>query len=183
MPISVAGCFSCLARLFVGISWLWFACALVFLTDSACPFEILFCLITTGLLIGVFWVLLTAVWMRLIRMPVCFWWYSVPLVGLLAFVLAVPDVGFRTRVMLSERALADDVERVRNDGLPPDGARRVGLFKVNYTEERDKGVYLFTSQGFFDRHGIAHIPPGSKVPPRISVRPLFGLWFRFEERF
>ena len=175
--------FPLLARLVVGLAWGWFAFAILWLTDAACMLLNLLALVGCGFLIGLFWIVVTAIWPYLLRRPFCIVWFTVPLVGMIGVGLACTDVGLRTRVMLCEWALAADVERVRAEGVQAEHTRTVGLFTVEDTRTYDDGVYLFTSQSFMNWHGVAHIPRGSRVAPRMSVRHLYGQWYSFEWRF
>lgn len=172
------------ALIVVGVAWNWFALALFYLTDSACPFLAAGVLLCTGPLIGILWLAASCYWpCRLFVGPKLAVWLSVPAAGALAVALATSDAGFRARVALSEKALARHVDRVAAAGAGDNNPHQVGLFHVYNTQFYNGGVYLFTSSSFINCHGVAHIPPGSKVAPRFWVRRLYGDWYGFEWKF
>jgi hypothetical protein len=164
-------------------AWGWLVAALPFLSDAACNTFVELGLLASGALIGLAWVVLTA--LRLSLLPGSFrWqWLSVPLAGILGFALLVTDWDLAVRVALSESALRRHVESVPPDAPSDETQRWIGLFHVEETEEYDGAVYLFTCQSFINRHGVAYIPPGSKVAPRMRVSHLYGSWYSFEWRF
>jgi hypothetical protein len=164
-------------------SWIWFLFALLYFTDAACPFTAFLALAGSGFLLGVAWFVLTAVWPHLVRYPACFLWLTVPLVGLLACVLLLTGIGFVLRVALSEGALRECVANTAAAGGPKGGPSRVGLFQVEEVMVYREGVYFYTTWGFLDRHGVAYLPPGSELAPRIGVRHLYGRWYSFKWRF
>jgi len=84
---------------------------------------------------------------------------------------------------ISEESLQSYVASVPAGALPDRTRRWVGLFRVEETEEYGGAIYLYTSHGFLDRHGIAFLPPGTTPAPRMSVRHLFGPWYNFTWRF
>jgi hypothetical protein len=61
----------------------------------------------------------------------------------------------------------------------------VGLFLVDGTENRGGAVFLYTSTGWLNRHGVACIPPGleSRYFERRRTWPLLGPWHTFEWKF
>ena len=110
-------------------------------------------------------------------------WFSVPFAGALAIGLALTDWGLMLRVALCEAELADYAATVSAEGLPADLPGRVGLFHVDWVTTYDGGVYFYTATSFLNRHGVAHLPPGSKPAPRTFVRHLYGRWYRFDWLF
>jgi hypothetical protein len=95
----------------------------------------------------------------------------------------VTDLGLTLRVALCEAALRDYAAKVSAEGVRDEPPRWVGLFQVEEATVFDRGVYLYTSWSFLNRHGVAHLPPGSKPAPRTSLRHLYGSWYSFEWRF
>jgi hypothetical protein len=169
-------------RVLVVACWVWLLFALIYFTDAACPFPICLAMLGSGLLIGFVWIGLSALWPWLFRRPTRMVWLSVPAAGFLGL-LCLSDLALALRVKLCEGALSEYVAGVAANGEPPQTEIAVGLFQVRYTQAYDGGVYLFTSQGFLNQHGIAHLSPNSKPPPRISVRHLYGPWYTFMWRF
>jgi hypothetical protein len=170
-------------RLFVVLAWLWFLLAIPFVTDAACRFDAFLLLAWSGGLIGFVWLVVTLVYPALLKRPTRLRWLSVPLAGLLVVVLMVTGWGLLVRVFLCEGSLQDSVANVPANSEADWSPRRVGLFWVEDVKEYDGGVYLFTTQSFVSRHGVAHIPDGIQVAPRVSVRHLYGSWYSFEWRF
>src|SRR5262249_6436668 len=182
MDNEISGRLPLTARILIGITSLWFAFAVVYLTDAACDFTIFFALLCSGIAIGFVWVIITLLSHRLRTKPSCLW-FSVPLGGAVASVLAVRGAGLALRVYLCDGALGEYVVSVPPEGIRKEQAQWIGLFRVEEATVCDGGVYLYTSQSWLNRHGVAHIPIGSKVAPRTSVQHLYGQWFRFEWRF
>jgi hypothetical protein len=168
----------------IAAAWLWFLAALPFFTDAACDFFVFFVLGFAGVLIGISWLTLTSALPRLRRPPTLWWWLSVPMVGILACVLLASDWPFALRVALSERALQRHVDAFPRDTPPDRVPRWVGLLHVNETEESDGAVFIYTSTSYLNRHGVAHIPPGSNPMLKIVRRQhLYGDWYKFEWKF
>jgi hypothetical protein len=60
----------------------------------------------------------------------------------------------------------------------------VGLFLVEGIEEFQGAIFLYTSNGFINRYGIAYVPPGTELPPRrFLIKNLSGNWYSFGWRF
>jgi hypothetical protein len=182
MAKDVSSCFPVSARILLRVAWLWFAVAVVYLTDAACFFMTFFALLGSGMVIGFVWVIFTHLWPRLLSKPIRRFWLSIPLAGVLAVILAT-DIGLLLRVSLCDRVLRDHVTSVAPHGVKEEQSRWIGLFQVDETRVYDGGVYLYTSHSWLNRHGIAHIPVGSKLAPRTNLRHLYGQWFSFEWRF
>ncbi len=172
------------AKLLAVFACLWLLVALPFVTDAACP---LFA--TLGL--AIHWLILAFAWLFGLWAPFLVrsssarrWWLSAGIAGLLGLLLAFTDVGFMFRVALSERALGAYVATVPSGTKNSSHSNRlVGLFLVDGTEENNGAVVLYTSSGFLDRYGIAYVPPGAIPPSGVSVKHLFGPWYRFKWRF
>ncbi len=125
------------------------------------------------------WLIFTLLHPMLLSRAIAPIWLTVPLAGLLGIVLVTTEVGLLARVALSDTALRKHIAKAQ----PAAPQCWVGLFQVEESRSYDGGVYLFTSHSWLNRHGVAHIPAGSKIAPRIRVRHLYGEWFRFEWKF
>jgi hypothetical protein len=166
----------------VGFAWLWFVVAVESFTGAGYYFPILVLLFYGGVTIGVVWVIMsfknwTILWKSARKR-----WLSVPLVGVLGFVLAVTQWGFMARTKVSEDRLRTYVEAVR-PGTSQRAPQWVGLFRVEETEEYEGAVYLYTGHAFINRVGLAYMPPGAQPPEGIGVKHLFDDWYTFEWRF
>jgi hypothetical protein len=111
------------------------------------------------------------------------WWLAVPATAIFGAALQVADVGLTLRVALCEDSLDRFVATVKPGGKGDHEPRWVGLFRVDYVQEYEGGVYLFTSDSFINQNGVAHLPNGAPVAPRMRVRHLYGPWYNFEWRF
>jgi hypothetical protein len=167
------------------LAWLWVTVALVFLTDVSCSFGV-----GVGLL--VFWVVLALQWliMGLAGLPDLrskrFWWIAAGVAGCFGLVLTFTDVGLVVRTALSRPWLDAYAQKVAVDTRDQlHEPRWVGLFRVDGTENRDGAVFLYTSYGFFNRYGLAYIPPSmqSRKFNRIRTHPMLGRWYTFEWKF
>jgi len=166
------------ARLIIVGGWAWLLLALIYFTDAACQIFIFLAIGVGGIIIGAVWIALSFMWPRLLRRPARKVWLSVPLASLLGL-LSLSNLGLVLRIKLCEGALSEYVANVSANGVPAEPDEWVGLFKVDDTWVYDGGVYLFTSTSFLNHHGVAHLPPGSKPPGRITVRHLYGSWYSF----
>lgn len=171
-------------RVLAWLAGLWLAFALVFLTDASC-----FILIGFGLAFG--WLVLVLLWAVLAAVePAVFRcrasrrrWLAAGTAAGLGVALATTDVGLVVRVALCQSALVRYAEQVGPDSYQSHEWRRVGLFLVDGHEQKDGIVYLYTSQSFLDREGIAYIPAGTTAEPFHQVRHLFGPWYWCMQRF
>jgi len=170
------------ARLIIVGGWVWLLLALIYFTDAACQIFLFLAIGVSGIIVGAVWIALSVMWPRLLRRPARKVWLSVPLAGVLGLLL-LSDLGLALRVRLCEGALSEYVAEVSANGVPAERHQWVGLFKIDDTWVYDGGVYLFTSTSLIDQHGVAHLPPGSKPPSRITVSHLYGLWFSFKWKF
>jgi hypothetical protein len=170
-------------RLIAAFAWLWLIAGIPFLTDAACNFMLELLLGVSGYTIGVVWVIFS--WQRpaLLLRPVRAWWLSVPVCGALGLTLLITDWDLALRVALCEDSLGEFVANVQPGAATDLTPHWVGLFYVEQVQEYQGGVYLFTSRSFLNRHGVAHIPPGVGVAPRMRVDHLYGPWYNFEWRF
>lgn len=170
-------------RIHALLTWLWFVLALPFVTNTSCdPF--------IALPLGIFWLLLAAVWLAILFTSLRDswsrakrnYWLSSGIAGLLGLVLAFTDVGLIVRLALSEFSLAAYAAQVPvergNWGHPP---RLVGLFLVDAESNEEGIVYLYTGTAFIDRTGLALVPAGGK--PLYRVRHLYGPWYWFYWKF
>jgi hypothetical protein len=172
------------ARLLVGTAWLWLLVVLPFITDAACSWLLWPFLAGSGIVVGVIWFPITAAEPRLLRLRRIWWWASVPLVGVLAVLLQIGDLGLTARVFLCEAQLNHYIAEVQPGAGHDCTARRVGLFSVDKTQIYSNGaVYFFTSQSFLNSHGVAYVPEGVGAASRMSLRRLYGCWCRFDWRF
>jgi hypothetical protein len=166
-------------RLAAVAAWLWLAVAIPSLTDAACNFFLWLLLAASGGSLGVAWLALTCAKPSLLRPPAGAWWLAVPAAGALGVGLLVTDLGLRLRVALCEDSLSRLVAAVK-PGEQDHEPRWVGLFQVQEVHEYQGGVYLFTSQSWLNRHGVAYLPDGAPVEPRMSVCHLYGPWYSFD---
>ena len=164
----------------------WLRLAMVHLRDCVphrrCMlFHNVFLASCAGLLIGVLWLICSALYPRLFSKALAPIWLTVPAAGLMGVLLAATDVGLLLRVVLSERALRNDIAQAPQ--LDPVTPHWVGLFHVEESRSFDGGVYFYTSHSWLNRHGVAQVPAGSKTAPRTRLRHLYGDWYSFEWRF
>lgn len=172
--------------LLVALAWLWLVTVLPFVTDAACNMFIGFALAVSWMLLALVWLCVPLFAYPSLRSPRRrSYWLSAGLAGLLGLLLAFNNVGLQLRVALSERWLVEYVATVppgTRESLHP--FRRVGLFWVDGTEEKDGVVLLYTSTSFLNRYGVAHVPDGATPPTHLrNVRHLFGPWYSFEWKF
>jgi hypothetical protein len=164
---------------------LWLLAAIPFFTDAAVNVFVLALFGLSGIVIGVFWLILSGLNPCLLKPPFRRQWLMVPAAGAIGLGLLFTDYGLMLRVALSETALDHGLEAV------PSGAdsfvvapRFIGLFVVTGITEHDGGKYLFTCTSFINRNGIARIPAGAKLPPSFRrVHHLYRDWYSFEWKF
>jgi hypothetical protein len=109
------------------------------------------------------------------------WWLSAAVAGGFGIFLSFTTIGLQLRIALSESALTDyALQVVKNGGEFSHKPRPVGLFFVDGEEQYEGVVFLYTSQSFINREGVAYVPPGVNAPqqiPRHRLRPLYGPWY------
>ncbi len=139
------------------------------------------------------WLLLAIAWLCLPVISGSFlhsragkaWYLSAALAGLVGFLFAFTDLGLKLRIALCESRLtayAANVGPETSETLH--GARRVGLFEVDGTEERAGVVLLYTSRSWLNRHGLAYNPQGKQIQGRFRpLQRLYGPWYSFEWKF
>jgi hypothetical protein len=170
-------------RMLVGLAWLWFLAAMVFLTDPGCDFRVFLLVGFSGFFIGIMWLVMTILNRSLIFGTVPKRWLSVPLAGILAQLFLVTDWGITLRVRSCEGQLNSYVASVPA-GTDDQTPRWIGLFRIEETVEHDGAVYLYTGHPFIDRAGVAYIPPGTKLAGGIRAdRRLHGDWYSFIWKF
>jgi hypothetical protein len=100
-------------------------------------------------------------------------------------ILWFTDIGFSFRFALSKSALDDYVANANREEMKFwNDPRRVGLFLVDGVEEYEGAVFLYTSNGFLNRYGIAYVPSGQNPPPRrFLIKNLSGPWYTFGWHF
>jgi hypothetical protein len=151
-------------RLMAAASLLWLLATLPFVTDAGPGFLEPLALGMAGLVIGLAWVIRTAACPPKVWSAEAAWWLSVPASGAIAFGLLATDHGLALRTRLCESRLTGFVAEVAGQDQADWTPRWVGLFYVDEVQEYEGGVYLFTSGGFLNRNGIAHIPPARPRP-------------------
>jgi hypothetical protein len=167
-------------RTLAALAGLWLVIALPFLTDAACIFPAALFLLATWVVLAVAWVVVgLAGWPRSLRSRP--WWF-VAVAGCLGAHLSFSDAGLIARVTLSRPWLDAYAREVAPGTAAAHEPRWVGLFLVEQTEEEGGVVFLYTSRGFLDRHGLAYAPGvrrKSLFGGRIIDRPLDGPWHTF----
>src|SRR5262249_33980231 len=160
-------------RVLTVLAFLWLAVALPFLTDAGCNMFVGLGLAASRAVLGIIWLSFLPVGWRAGRR----WWLSAGGAGCLGLGLGLTHVGLVGRVALSESSLEAYAAEVRPDFLHP--PRRVGLFLVDGESTQAGIVFLYTSQSFLNREGLAYVPPGTELPaqiPRHHLRHLYGPW-------
>jgi hypothetical protein len=170
-------------RFLFAVAVVWLSFAVFYLTDASCNFYPAIFLTGSGVLIGSTWLALSVADWANFRRPYAKWWLAVPLFLLAGVALSATDQDLALRVVLCENALNDAVAEVQADSTVQWKTHRVGLFQVHDVREYFGGVYFFTSQSFIDHEGVARIPAGAPVAPRMRVRHLYGDWYVFVWRF
>jgi hypothetical protein len=161
-------------RILTVLAWLWLAVALPFLTDAGCDMFVALGLAASWAVLGIIWLVLLPVGWR----TGWAWLLSAGVAGCLGLVFGLTNLGLVLRVALSESSLAGYAAEVQPDFLHP--PQRVGLFLVDGESTYDGIVFLYTSQGFLNREGLAYVPPGTELPaqiPRHHLRHLYGPWY------
>jgi hypothetical protein len=87
------------------------------------------------------------------------------------------DAPLRARVRLSEPALTEYAEAVRQAPAPAPARGSAGLFRFRAVHGADGGVYLITGDKFKAPCGLAYLPDGP--PPDQPAKPVFGPWYTF----
>jgi len=168
------------------LTWIWLAVALPCLSDVARSFH-------TWLLLGSSWLILAV---ACIILPLFLhgfledrsgrvWWLSAVVPVAVGLTLWFTDIGLSLRFALSKSSLDDYVANANREEMKFfQGSRRVGLFLVDGVEEYESAVFLYTSNGFLNRYGIAYVPSGINPPPRrFLIKNLSGHWYSFGWRF
>lgn len=164
------------------LAWLWLVVALPFLTDASCHFLIGFALAGSWLLLGFIWIcfLLSAPDVLRFR-SARRWWVLAGSAGCLGLFLAFTKVGLILRIALCETSLSHYASQVMVDGRDfVHAPQRVGLFWIDGEESYQDVVFLYTSQAFLNREGVAYVPPGTTPPehiPRRYLKHLYGPWY------
>lgn len=174
----------------VAMAGVWLGLAAVAFSAVAPDSLHVFFLGLSGAGLGVMWMILVAValgsppggrmsraWLTLAL--------ATPLCGLVGVLMLVTDWDLRLRVALSQQALAQEADRVRQlpDGREAD-ERQIGLFRVKYATVTDDGVVRFVTgwPWMFDEVGLYHDPSRTLTPTREwpeHRNRLIGPWVAF----
>jgi hypothetical protein len=177
----------------VGGGLLWLALALVMASDPVPSGSVLSLLVgALGFAVGVAWVIYSLAWLGVFRS----WrravvWVAVPLFPVVAAHALRTGWPLAVRVWLSESSLHEAAAVARIDRIDPfehvDGhkaePKRIGLFQVRAVIPHPGGaVTLNTGYGYFMEGGIVYAPNGPPGPVgegRVSLRHLYGPWYRY----
>ena len=156
----------------------WLLLSLPYLTDAGVDFYAWLIIAGGFVVIGGGWTLFFVLRLLTLRAPSA-WWLVPPLALAAGYAIGTTDAGLALRLALCEPRL-----RAYAEAVPPGDAvahepERVGLFSVDEAWEHEGAVYLFTSWGFLNRHGVAYNPDGARPPERIRTHHLFGPWYQF----
>ena len=170
-------------RVIVVVSWIWLAAAVPFFSDAGISFGLWLLFAGSGVLLAFAWLNLSIFESGLWQSSTRWWWGSVPIAIALGLFLQITDRDLDLRVSLCEGSLEKYVAGMPVGNSRDRTSRWVGLFHVEETEQFEGAVYLYTTQGFLDRHGIAFIPPGVQAVGRKRVQHLHGSWYQFTWHF
>jgi hypothetical protein len=174
----------------VGAGVVWLGLALVMASDPVPSGTALSLVVgVLGFAVGVAWVIYSLAWLGVFRS----WrravvWVAVPLFPLIAAHALRTGWPMTVRVWLCESALRerakpgliDPFEHLDSDKAEP---KRVGLFWVRSVWTRPDGTAVFDAgRGYFIKGGIVYAPdgpPGLIGEGRVTVRHLYGPWYRY----
>lgn len=115
-------------------------------------------------------------------------WLFCPLVGLTLVALCYSRLPLVGRVWVSEGALLEVAEKVREDRVSLSG-NRVGLMYVDYVYRSEGAVFFFTDDApIFNEYGLVYTPDGNEPSSRAHAGwmrgydHLYGNWWTFHAR-
>jgi len=175
----------------LGLTCLWFALAVVAVTDAAVGFSYFLTLSFGLMVLGSIWVLRGAITLIQVfararhrgkLVLTIFSWLALPGVVFCSAGLAWHKIGLKLRVRMSEPALAEFVRTVEpgSNQIFDGSGKCVGLFRILEAENTAGCVRFITTQEFLDHAGLAHCPEGE--PPVMGedcYRHLYGPWWHW----
>jgi hypothetical protein len=176
------------ARATATVAWMWFGIAIPFVTDVVCDMRISLALAGTWLVLAFFVAacfLVLATFGAEFSLNASYRCCVIAVLPLfMALVFAFTDYGLIVRLKVCETWLDDYANAVPPGTSEWHEPRTAGLFYVERTRESRGCVFLYTGAAFMDQEGIARIPPGARLPPRVYIiSHLSGDWHRFGDRF
>lgn len=169
---------------------IWLLVAVETFSDVALNLIIMVLLFMSGMMLAIAWAFwtfgLTNGLVRLRSRVEVAQWAFVPLVGLLGVVLLMTDLDLDLRLRLSEAALLRCIaERSpKNEVQYRDNACRVGLFRFESIDDRDRCILMKSSDAFLEG-GLIYSTIGRppEWSPEYSFRHVRGPWWLYENNY